>query len=112
MKPILSEPEINALIYGMHGAPFSLLGMHETGAKKPGVVVRTFRPYATKAEVVRTSDGQVFVADIAQPAQARGGDGGGGRGIGAVRHGGQDADGRVKAAAWPFDSGASRRSPS
>ena len=44
MKPILSEPEINAIIYGMHGAPFSLLGMHETGAKKPGVVVRAFRP--------------------------------------------------------------------
>ena len=60
MKPILSEPEINALIYGMHGAPFSLLGMHETGAKKPGVVVRAFRPYATKAEVVRKSDGQAF----------------------------------------------------
>ena len=60
MKPILSEPEINAIIYGMHGAPFSLLGMHETGAKKPGVVVRAFRPYATKAEVVRKSDGKVF----------------------------------------------------
>ena len=60
MKPILSEPEINAIIYGMHGAPFTLLGMHETGAKKPGVVVRVFRPYATKAEVIRKSDGQAF----------------------------------------------------
>ena len=60
MKPILSEPEINAIIYGMHGAPFSLLGMHETGKKKPGTVVRVFRPYATKAEVVRTADGKAF----------------------------------------------------
>ena len=60
MKPILSEPEINAIIYGMHGAPFTLLGMHEMGAKKPGVVVRVFRPYATKAEVIRKADGQAF----------------------------------------------------
>ena len=60
MKPILSEPEINAIIYGMHGAPFSLLGMHETGKEKPGVVVRAFRPYATKVEVVRASDGVAF----------------------------------------------------
>ena len=58
MKPILSEPEINAIIYGMHGAPFSLLGMHETGAKKPGVVVRVFRPSATKAELIRVADGK------------------------------------------------------
>ena len=58
MKPILSEPEINAIIYGMHGAPFSLLGMHETGAKKPGVVVRAFRPSATKAELIRVADGK------------------------------------------------------
>ena len=57
MKPMLSEPEIHAIIYGMHGAPFTLLGMHETGAKKPGVVVRVFRPYATKAEVIRAADG-------------------------------------------------------
>jgi len=58
MKPILSEPEINAIIYGMHGAPFSLLGMHETGTKKPGVVVRAFRPSATKAELIRVADGK------------------------------------------------------
>ena len=58
MKPILSEPEINAIIYGMHGAPFSLLGMHETGAKKPGVVVRVFRPSATKTELIRVADGK------------------------------------------------------
>ena len=60
MKPILSEPEINAIIYGMHGAPFSLLGMHETGAKRPGTVVRVFRPYATKVEIVRKSDEKTF----------------------------------------------------
>ncbi|NLG33972.1 MAG: 1,4-alpha-glucan branching protein GlgB [Lentisphaerae bacterium] len=60
MKPILSEPEINAIIYGMHGAPFTLLGQHETGKKRPGVVIRVFRPYATQAEVVRISDGKAF----------------------------------------------------
>ena len=60
MKPILSEAEINAIIYGMHGAPFSLLGMHETGKKRPGVVARVFRPYATKVELIRISDGKVF----------------------------------------------------
>ena len=59
-KPILSTAEIQAIIYGMHGAPFSLLGMHETGAKKPGVVVRVFRPYATQVELIRKSDGQAF----------------------------------------------------
>ncbi|MDR0993653.1 MAG: 1,4-alpha-glucan branching protein GlgB [Verrucomicrobiota bacterium] len=58
MEPILSEPEINAIIYGMHGAPFSLLGMHETGASKPGVVIRAFRPYATKVELVRKDTGE------------------------------------------------------
>ena len=57
MKPILSQPEINAIIYGMHGAPISLLGMHETGKSRPGTVVRVFRPYATKVEVVRAADG-------------------------------------------------------
>ena len=60
MKPILSEAEINAIIYGMHGAPFSLLGMHETGPDRPGVVVRAFRPYAVKVELVRKSDGKAF----------------------------------------------------
>ncbi len=60
MKPILSEAEINAIIYGMHGAPFSLLGMHETGPDRPGVVVRAFRPYAVKVELVRKSDGKTF----------------------------------------------------
>lgn len=59
-KPILSTAEIQAIIYGMHGAPFSLLGMHETGPKKPGVVVRVFRPYATQVELIRKSDGQAF----------------------------------------------------
>ncbi len=59
-KSILSEAEINAIIYGMHGAPFLLLGMHETGAKRPGTVVRVFRPYATKVEVIRKSDGKAF----------------------------------------------------
>ena len=60
MKSILSKPEINAIIYGMHGAPFSLLGMQETGSKRPGVVVRVFRPYATKVEVIRQSDDKAF----------------------------------------------------
>ncbi len=60
MKPLLTKPEINAIIYGMHGAPFSLLGMHATGAKKPGVVARVFRPYATKVELIRRADGQVL----------------------------------------------------
>ncbi|HPT15922.1 MAG TPA: 1,4-alpha-glucan branching protein GlgB, partial [Kiritimatiellia bacterium] len=33
-------------------------GMHETGTKKPGVVVRAFRPSATKAELIRVADGK------------------------------------------------------
>ena len=59
-KAIMSEPEINAIVYGMHGAPFTLLGMHDAGAKRPGTVVRVFRPDATKAEIVRLSNGQAF----------------------------------------------------
>jgi len=49
-KPILSQDEINTLIYANHGAPFSLLGMHPC---RGGQVVRAFRPYAVKVELVR-----------------------------------------------------------
>ena len=37
-----------------------LLGMQELDKKKPGVVVRVFRPYATKVEVIRKSDQKAF----------------------------------------------------
>lgn len=57
MKPILSVPEMNAIVYGMHGAPFSLLGMHVVRAPTAGTVVRVFRPYAEKVEIIKTSDG-------------------------------------------------------
>ena len=57
MKPILTKAEIRTIVHGMHGAPLKLLGMKPTGAKRPGVVVRAFRPYAVKAEVIRAADG-------------------------------------------------------
>ena len=60
MKSILSEAEINAIIHGMHGAPQTLLGMHETKTGKKGTVVRVFRPYAEKVELVRASDGKAM----------------------------------------------------
>ena len=60
MEPILSQPEINAIIHGMHGAPYTLLGMHETGEEKPGVVVRVFRPYAVKVELIRVETGERY----------------------------------------------------
>lgn len=48
---------MNAIVYGMHGAPFSLLGMHVVRAPTAGTVVRVFRPYAEKVEIIKTSDG-------------------------------------------------------
>jgi 1,4-alpha-glucan branching enzyme len=53
MKPILNADEMNTLVYANHGAPFTLLGMHDARPDRDGVVVRAFRPYATKVELVR-----------------------------------------------------------
>ena len=63
MKPILSEIEINTLIHGDHGAPKQLLGMHDTRPDRDGVVVRVFRPYAVKVELLREDGAHVIAKD-------------------------------------------------
>ena len=50
--PTITYEEIDAIVGGYHGDPFSLLGPHEY---EDGVVVRTFAPLADSAEVMLSS---------------------------------------------------------
>lgn len=50
--PTISHNEIEAIVGGYHGDPFSILGPHEF---EDGVVVRTFLPLADSAEVMISS---------------------------------------------------------
>ncbi|MCX6995833.1 MAG: alpha-amylase family glycosyl hydrolase, partial [Kiritimatiellaeota bacterium] len=50
---------MRSLVRGQHGSPFDVLGLHATGPDRPGVVLRTFQPYAAHVEVVDGSDGLV-----------------------------------------------------
>lgn len=49
MKSTLHEDAVKAIIYGMHGTPYDVLGMHQ---HEGGVVVRTFQPFASRVEVI------------------------------------------------------------
>ena len=60
MKPLLDDGAINAVVHGVHGSPYSVLGMNETGTDSPGVVVRSFQPYAQRVEVVEKESGAVL----------------------------------------------------
>ena len=60
MKPLLDRPNIDAIVGGYHGAPYNILGMNELGPKGPGVVVRSFQPYADKVELVEKGSGAVM----------------------------------------------------
>ncbi len=60
MKPILDKGNIRALIDSVHGAPFDVLGMHDTRPLLQGVVVRSFQPYGQSVEVVNKQTGQAL----------------------------------------------------
>jgi len=46
-NPLLDQPQIEAISNGLHGDPFSVLGMHHTGNDvDAGIVVRTILPQA------------------------------------------------------------------
>ena len=49
MSMEVSDPAVESLVQGNHGAPYDLLGKHADGG---GCVIRAFQPYATKVEVL------------------------------------------------------------
>ncbi len=58
-QSILSSSQISALGHGSHDNPFSVLGMHLL-KDSAGLVVRMFRPYAEKVELVNEKNGKRF----------------------------------------------------
>jgi 1,4-alpha-glucan branching enzyme len=51
MKSTLPDGAVKSVVYGLHGTPFSVLGMH---AQDSAVVVRTFQPFAAQVDVMRS----------------------------------------------------------
>ena len=51
MKSTLPDGAVKSIVFGMHGSPFDVLGMHGLEA---GVVVRTFQPFAAQVDVMRS----------------------------------------------------------
>ncbi len=53
----LDAAVVRSLVRGQHASPFDVLGLHATGPERPGVVLRTFQPFAARVEVVDGRDG-------------------------------------------------------
>lgn len=51
MKSTLPDGAVKAIVYGLHGKPFDVLGQH---THESGTVIRTFQPFAASVEVVRS----------------------------------------------------------
>ncbi len=54
MNPTLHEDAIKSIVYGMHGTPFDVLGLHDLRPKQDAVVIRTFQPFAASVEVIES----------------------------------------------------------
>ena len=50
MKSTLPDGTLKSLVFGLHGSPFDVLGLHPF---ESGVVVRTFQPFAAQVDVMR-----------------------------------------------------------
>ena len=50
MKSTLPDGAVKAIVFGMHGMPFEVLGMHPC---ESGVIIRTYQPFAAQVEVIR-----------------------------------------------------------
>lgn len=50
MKSTLPDGAVKSIVFGMHGMPFDILGMHPLDS---GVIIRTFQPFAAQVEVIR-----------------------------------------------------------
>jgi 1,4-alpha-glucan branching enzyme len=57
---MLDKPSIHAIVKGLHSSPFEVLGPHETGPERPGLVIRTFQPHAVSVEVVEEGTDAVW----------------------------------------------------
>ena len=58
MKTTLSDDSIKAVIHGLHGQPFDLLGPHAAGPEGRDLVIRTLQPFAASVDVV--ADGTTY----------------------------------------------------
>ena len=52
MSSNLTADTITSIIYGMHGTPFDVLGLHDLRPAQAAVVIRTFQPFATSVELL------------------------------------------------------------
>ncbi|OQW95076.1 MAG: 1,4-alpha-glucan branching enzyme [Verrucomicrobia bacterium A1] len=64
MKPLLDEPNIRSIVEGTHGAPYSVLGVNETGADTPGLVIRALQLFAQRVEVLRQDTGEALAMNL------------------------------------------------
>ncbi len=58
MNSTLHEDAIKAIIYGMHGTPMDVFGLHDLRPGQDAVAVRTFQPFATRVEII---DGENYI---------------------------------------------------
>jgi 1,4-alpha-glucan branching enzyme len=54
MNSTLHEDAVKAIVYGMHGTPFDVLGMHDLRPQQAALVIRTFQPFAERVELVES----------------------------------------------------------
>ena len=56
----LPAEEIEALVTGNHGSPYSILGIREVNDNGKGVIIRAFHPYAVSVDVVKSDNGDAM----------------------------------------------------
>ncbi|MCY2991836.1 MAG: 1,4-alpha-glucan branching protein GlgB [Planctomycetota bacterium] len=54
---MLDQQIAHAIVTGLHSSPFDVLGPHEAGPERLGLVIRTLQPFAATVEVVEDSTG-------------------------------------------------------
>ncbi|HMP76310.1 MAG TPA: 1,4-alpha-glucan branching protein GlgB [Kiritimatiellia bacterium] len=50
MKSTLPDGAVKAIVYGMHGTPFDVLGLHTHDGRQ---IIRTYQPFAAQVDIVR-----------------------------------------------------------
>ena len=66
-KPLLDQPQIEAISNGLHGDPFSVLGMHHIGEEvDSGMVIRAILPHADEVYVEYGDDERYKMTRISE----------------------------------------------
>ncbi len=64
---MLDQGAIHAIVHGLHGAPFDVLGPHRMDQECPGLVLRTFQPHASAVEAVEIGSGATHPLERIHP---------------------------------------------